>query len=346
MLRSEVNTRIWQQYQRDFPQFAAEARDMGNVIGCPCPVCGGKDRFQIWKGKEQYYCRQCGIHGTYVGYLMQWHGMSTKEACKAADYPLRQGCLAVPQPRRPNAPAPERYPDEEWRRWAGALLREAQAQLQQPAARDLLAARGLSAETARCAGIGYLPSTQYVEAPANKEAGGKKKVLPSGLLLAVRRRRLGVVSCEIRCCPPHPCGGQLHVHWQLCGAPKLPFALGGSGRPVVVTESILDAVLLWQESGYGQVAVLALRGSASRPGIEVLQWLRAAPRIVLCPDADEGGHAACLQWQSWLRDAGCSHVDVRPPTGGKDIGDAHAAAVRSGRQEGQAAAAWLAACGL
>jgi DNA primase len=343
MLQAEVNTRIWLQYQRDFPQFAAVARDMGNVIGCPCPICGGKDRFQIWKVKEQYYCRQCGIHGTYVGYLMQWHGMSTKEACKAADYPLRQGCLAVPQPsRRPNAPAPERYPDEAWRAWAGALLREAQTQLELPAVHALLMARGLSAETARQAGIGYLPSTRY------NVAGGKKKVcLPAGLLLAVRRRSLGIVSAEIRCYPPHPCGGVLHTHWQVAGAAKLPYALGGSGRlsPIVVMESILDAVLLHQESR-GRIGVLAMRGAAACPGREVLSWLRSAPRIVLCPDADEGGHAAGARWQTWLQEAGCCQIDVRPPTGGKDIGDAHALAVRSGGSEGQTAAAWLVGCGL
>ena len=326
---------IIQQFQKDFPALAALAKDMGNVIGCPCPVCGGKDRFQIWKNKEQYYCRQCGIHGTYVGYLMQWHGMTMREACQAANYPVRQGHLTAPQSYRRTTPAPEQYPGTAWRDWAAALLAEAQARLKLPVAQDLLASRGLSVETARQAGIGYLTTTHWLNLPSSPEEK-KKSILPAGLLLAVRRH-IGVVSAEIRCFPPHPCGGVLHTHWQLCGAPKLPYALGGSGRPIVITESVLDAVLLWQEA-CGQVAVLAMRGAAARPGIEVLRWLHSAPRIVLCPDADEGGRAACVRWQSWLRDF---RVDIYEPHGGKDIGDAHTLAGRTDGREGQTAAAWL-----
>lgn len=33
----------------------------------PCPVCGGRDRFMVWRERKNYWCRQCGLKGWLDG---------------------------------------------------------------------------------------------------------------------------------------------------------------------------------------------------------------------------------------------------------------------------------------
>ncbi len=50
---------------------------------CPCPVCGGKDRFRFdnKNGKGTFYCSGCGA-GNGVDLVMKLKGWSFKEAAK------------------------------------------------------------------------------------------------------------------------------------------------------------------------------------------------------------------------------------------------------------------------
>ncbi len=51
---------------------------------CPCPLCGGKDRFRFtnYHGNGDYICNQCG-NGDGFALLMGVHGYSFPEACEA-----------------------------------------------------------------------------------------------------------------------------------------------------------------------------------------------------------------------------------------------------------------------
>lgn len=53
---------------------------------CPCPVCGGKDRFRFddKEGRGTYFCSHCGA-GNGMDLLMKVTGMSFKEAATAVD---------------------------------------------------------------------------------------------------------------------------------------------------------------------------------------------------------------------------------------------------------------------
>ncbi len=59
--------------------------DVGNGKHCPCPVCGGKDRF-IFDNKESkgtWHCQQCDPHaGDGFSLIMKILGIGFKEACE------------------------------------------------------------------------------------------------------------------------------------------------------------------------------------------------------------------------------------------------------------------------
>lgn len=68
-----------------FKHFGLDDRTLsGNH--CPCPVCGGKDRFRFddKEGRGTFFCSHCGA-GNGMDLLMKCTGMSFKEAATAVD---------------------------------------------------------------------------------------------------------------------------------------------------------------------------------------------------------------------------------------------------------------------
>jgi len=53
---------------------------------CPCPFCGGTDRFIIWPGEDKAHCiRGCGWKGDDIQLLRDLDGMSFEEAARATE---------------------------------------------------------------------------------------------------------------------------------------------------------------------------------------------------------------------------------------------------------------------
>lgn len=52
----------------------------------PCPFCGGKDRFHLWKNGQEnngtWTCYQCCKRGFGIDYVMKLRGVNFKDACK------------------------------------------------------------------------------------------------------------------------------------------------------------------------------------------------------------------------------------------------------------------------
>jgi len=67
--------------------YIPEARPQGKEHGAPCPACGGDDRLRIWIDDKtpsgRYWCRQCGVSGDAIRWLMDWEDMTFPEACEA-----------------------------------------------------------------------------------------------------------------------------------------------------------------------------------------------------------------------------------------------------------------------
>ncbi len=66
---------------------------------CPCPVCGGKDRFRFddKNGSGSFYCNNCGA-GRGVKLVMLVKGVDFKEACKFVEAYIGTAIYRKPKP--------------------------------------------------------------------------------------------------------------------------------------------------------------------------------------------------------------------------------------------------------
>ena len=210
---------------------------------------------------------------------------------------------------------------------AAAFLADCQRDLEtSPEALLAVCGRFLTPYTAQCTGIGWNPADRYVlrkswGLPDLAGQDGRphtKLLLPRGIVIATRRRA-EVVALTVRC--PNDRPETRPKYWQVQGSSNVPFIAGHAGLPVVLVESALDAVLLWQES-FGKLAAVGLMGNLKGMDSDTHNFIQAAPALLACPDNDEGGQAA---WQRWS--AAYPQAILTPAVGAKDLGDMHTAAL-------------------
>ena len=148
----------------------------------------------------------------------------------------------------------------------------------------------------------------------NPETGRFRKVwLPRGLVLPIRRKA-GVTALLIRRADWKP-KDDLPKYWQAKGSGNGCYGIGKPGLPVVLVESLLDAVLVWQEAR-DVAAAVALTGASKRPDAGTTAFLRAAPLILWSLDFDEAGTKAWAWWREHF-----PGVKAWPCAVGKDPGD-------------------------
>ena len=210
---------------------------------------------------------------------------------------------------------------------ASAFLAECQRGLETiPEALLAICGRFLTPYTALDCGIGWNPADRYIlreswGLPVVELAGGgmrDKLLLPCGLVIATRRNA-GTVALTVRCADDRP--ESRPKYWQTQGSGNVPFIAGRAGLPLLLVESALDAVLVWQES-FGKLAAVALMGNMKGLDSDTHAFIQAAPLLLACPDNDEGGQVA---WQRWS--AAYPQAILTPAVGAKDLGDMHRAAL-------------------
>lgn len=310
---------------------AGEIKSKGNGEYCgPCPTCGGRDRFLVWPEHPsgatggRFLCRGCGVQGDAVEFLRTFRGMSYREACEALRIePNRHNrhVIANSAARKEWVPAPERLPSAGWMERAAAFVRECAAGVESGDGLKSLYARGLTVETAHTLGIGWNPADRYgrradwgLDEEVNPETGRFRKVwLPRGLVLPIRRKA-GVTALLIRRADWKP-KDDLPKYWQAKGSGNGCYVAGRPGLPVVLVESLLDAVLVWQEAR-DVAAAVALTGASKRPDAGTTAFLRAAPLILWSLDFDEAGTKAWAWWREHF-----PGVKAWPCAVGKDPGD-------------------------
>ena len=312
----------------------------------PCPLCGGatNDGFIVWPDRPRggaFLCRKCGASGDGIAFLMQRDGLTYAEACAAlglepkrtttSSFPARR-THARPRPVYPAQvapvpPAPAVLPCKEWMASASAFVDSCQRDIEtNPEALLAVCGRFLTPHTAQCAGIGWNPADRYVlreswGLPVIELADGGKRdklLLPRGIVIATRREA-GTVAVTIRCADDRPEGRP--KYWQVQGSSNVPFIAGHAGLPLLLVESALDAVLVWQES-FGKLAAVAFMGSMKGLDSDTHDFIQAAPLLLACPDNDAGGLSA---WQRWS--AAYPQAILTPAVGSKDLTDMHRAAL-------------------
>jgi len=305
----------------------------GEMAG-PCPWCGGRDRFHVWPGKGKggrYWCRGCGRQGDGIQFLRDVEGMGYRDACRAIGAtpatPARSG---RPVSKRPAASTglisfesrmcPE--PNAAWCRAAGNFLTFAVAAMDRESEGQAYAAsRGLRPETVAALAIGWNPSDLYQPRdvwdlpPAWNERGKPKSVwIASGLVIPSFDAAGRVWALKIR---RVPCPEGKDKYSQPAGSGQAPFVLlPGKGKPVVIVESELDAVLVAQEAG-SLVAAVALRSAGNKPDAATLAIIKAAPVVLIALDRDETGKKGAAWWLANFTTAFRWMV----PSGHKDVGD-------------------------
>jgi len=287
-------------------------RKAGKDYKACCPFHEEKTpSFTVSQDKQFYHCFGCGVHGSAIGFLMEYEHMSFPEAVK--DLAQRAG-ISVPTDTqnsqdRPDITAPLLDVLGQADRFYRRMLRE------HPQAHetiDYLKGRGLSGEIAADFGLGFAPdgwdnllkavgTTEDARAAllsagllVKKDGGGyydrfrNRVMFPihdhRGRLIGFGGRVLDKGEPKYLNSPETPL---FHKGRELYGLYRARDALKRTGRALVV-EGYMDVVALAQ---YGiDYAVATLGTATTRDHLERL--FRYVPEVVFCFDGDRAGREA------------------------------------------------------
>lgn len=318
----------------------------GNEHHGPCPGCGGEDRFCIFPeqngGDGSWWCRQCGLGGDNIQFLIQFESKSYPEAAQAvgrelADLPPRSMSDVRRKPlRRSFDPTDNLPPDEKWQARADKFVGECcEALLADDEKLSWLKdKRGITAETVRRHRLGWhAGENEKLHAtfrpretwglPTEFKENDRKKMLwiPAGLVIP-RMDGATVTSLRIRRPAALLREQDKTRYYVVPGSSSRQLLLGKNRRAYVVVESELDGYLLSQDLNDIGVGVLALGSSATKPDANAWPHIRRAVCVLNALDFDKAGAGASSWWAENLR-----RSRRWPVPAAKDPGDAHQAGV-------------------
>lgn len=317
-------------YRREGYQAKREAGTGGGTWGGPCPGCGGDDRFRIqpyysnvgWHKGGRWICNQCHPKWSDApGYLMTFHRMSYPKACRKLGIEAKSRPSATPRPTwKPKNMVP---PPSTWQKKAAQFVAGAENNLWGEAganARAYLEGRGLSATFIEWARLGWNPKVEFDDygawglPPERNERGNRKRVwLPPGIVIPVFCGDGQLLRVKVRRSAPD----SKPKYISITGGAATSFMVLGEAPIVVVVESELDALLLYQEAG-DLATVMAVGSAQYKPDAEAFAGLKAAPAVLVALDADKSGFEAWKWWRSNLPNA-----QLCPAPEGKDPTEAH-----------------------
>ncbi|MDO9282764.1 MAG: DNA primase [Methylotenera sp.] len=279
-----------------------------NYSAC-CPFHNEKSpSFTVSPTKQFYHCFGCGAHGTAVGFLMEYQGLSFVESINEL---ARMVGMSVPQEARdPDKPAPK-------------VVVGLQAALQQAAqyykaelkksdrAIEYLKSRGLSGQVAAKFQVGYAPAgwqnlqsvfPNYDNEVLNiaglvveNEQGKRYDRFRDRIMFPIHDQKGQVIGFGGRVInaedtpkyynsPETPLFQKGHELYGLFLARR---AIREAGRALVV-EGYMDVVALAQ---YGIEYAVAALGTATTP-FHITKLMRQTDEIVFCFDGDSAGLTA------------------------------------------------------
>ncbi len=287
-------------------QYLPLKKSGANYFAC-CPFHGEKSAsFSVSPSKQFYHCFGCGAHGSAIGFLMEYSGLSYVDAIKEM---AGQAGLQVPDDGR------SRRPDEARSAPLTELLATAagyfRAQLRaSPRAIDYLKGRGLSGQIAQRYGIGYAPDgwqslsaayPDYQDARLlqaglviDNEQGRRYDRFRDRIMFPIHDQRGNVIGFGGRILdkgePKYMNSPETPVFEkgrELYGQLQAREAIRRSGTALVV-EGYMDVVALAQ---FGVDNAVATLGTSTTPA-HVQRLLRMAERVVFCFDGDAAGRRA------------------------------------------------------
>lgn len=279
-----------------------------NYSAC-CPFHNEKTpSFTVSPSKQFYHCFGCGAHGSAIGFLMEYQGLSFVESVNEL---AKMVGLTVPQEQRGSAVAAYRTAPD----LLDVLQRAADyyksALKKSPRAIDYLKARGLSGEVAARFQIGYAPAgwqnlrdifaeddnaaLQTVGLVAVNDQGKRYDRFRDRIMFPIHNRQGQVVGFGGRVINPEdmpkyynsPETPLFQKGHELYGLFTARRSIRTAGR-VLVVEGYMDVVALAQ---YGIGYAVAALGTATTPS-HIAKLMRQTDEIVFCFDADAAGQGA------------------------------------------------------
>jgi len=277
-----------------------------NYMAC-CPFHNEKSpSFTVSPTKQFYHCFGCGAHGTAIGFLMEYSGLSFRDAVKDL---AQQAGLQIPED---NTPQPDRTQTTTLLDLMARAARFYQEQLRTaPKAIEYLKQRGLTGRIAKDFGVGYAPDDWQGLQPALGSSYAGAATLEAGLviqndtgrrydrfrdrimfpILDQRGNIIGFGGRVIGSGEPKylnsPETPLFEKGRELYGLFQARQAIREAGV-VVVVEGYMDVVALAQ---YGFGAAVATLGTATT-STHVQKLFRQANRVVFCFDGDAAGRKA------------------------------------------------------
>ncbi|HKW80219.1 MAG TPA: DNA primase, partial [Casimicrobiaceae bacterium] len=277
-----------------------------NYAAC-CPFHNEKTpSFTVSPAKQFYHCFGCGAHGTAIGFLMEFSGMSFPEA--VADLARGAG-LEVPRVTAPGSEARRDEADD----LSGLMLEAARlyrsALKDSPRAVEYLKGRGLTGAVAAHFGIGY--AADEWQPLASLPGYADKAMETAGLVIGGDGGKRYDRFRDRIMFPIHDGGGRVigfggrvldKGEPKYLNSPETPLfskgrelyglyqarqAIRAAGCAVVV-EGYMDVVALAQ---HGIDYAVATLGTATTP-VHVQKLFRLTERIVFCFDGDDAGRRA------------------------------------------------------
>ena len=269
----------------------------GGEYHCPCPSCGGDDRFMFWPINNRYWCRQCNVHGDDIQFCRDFQKLSFRDACLKT-----KSCNPIIPHSSKKAMTKTlsiHTPSHSWEEKAKVFIESSfNRLLVDKNAMKSLIERGLTLETIKKNRLGWNPiKAFYRRAEWGLEETEKQKwiCLPKGLVIplfekeALRKIKIRKSEWEV--------GDQYGKYYEVPGSSNLLPIFGLlSQQVVVIIEAEFDAMLIDQEART-LCACIALGGAQKRPHPSLRDWLSKKQLILFALDFDEAGKKEYAYWQ-------------------------------------------------
>jgi len=279
-----------------------------NYSAC-CPFHNEKSpSFTVSPTKQFYHCFGCGAHGTAIGFLMEYQGVSFVEAVQ--DLAKNVGLVVPQETRDTDRPAQKVVVGLQESLQQAANFYKAELKKSQRAI-DYLKSRGLSGQIAAKFQIGYAPvgwqNLQGVFPHYESEAlttaglvvendqGRRYDRFRDRIMFPIHDQKGQVIGFGGRVINPEdtpkyynsPETPLFQKGHELYGLFIARRAIRDAGRALVV-EGYMDVVALAQ---YGIEYAVAALGTATTP-YHIAKLMRQADEIVFCFDGDNAGRTA------------------------------------------------------
>lgn len=317
----------------------------GGEYAGPCPGCGGSDRFRVWPadrgGRGSFWCRGCGRGGDDVQFLVDFKGMSYREAFAAVGREMPEGYrpVAYRAAAAGCGPDPERFvpkaydpPVETWQVKASAFVDAAhQALLSNDEALRYLAGRGLDLQAVKGFRLGWCggengkpclfrPRVSWGLPRVFNPKTGKDKMLwiPRGIVIPTYKAGQ-LYRVRIRR-PAEDLKTDKDVKYYVVQGSGMD--LSGHNpdhRVFVIVEADLDEMLIARRAG-SMVGSVALGSASAKPGAGMYWHLKNAVRLLIALDTGEHNLAGAKAAKWWLKEF--PQARRWPVPQGKDPGEA------------------------